>query len=68
MEHDNFDENGIWNKSPVSMWANDSEHLLDNAEFLDILGGCLENLPDAWRSVITLKYFEHKKERKSVRY
>jgi RNA polymerase sigma-70 factor (TIGR02943 family) len=61
LEDDNFNADGIWNNSPVSMWANDEEHLLDNTAFLNILNNCIEALPNNWKSVIVSKYIDHKK-------
>jgi RNA polymerase sigma-70 factor (TIGR02943 family) len=61
MDDENFNSDGHWNRNPVAAWANEEEHLLDNAEFLEVLNSCIQNLPTAWRNVIVSKYFDHKK-------
>jgi len=61
LENDNYDSNGIWKKQEVSLWSNKDEHLLDNAEFLEVLNKCVSALPENWRRVIISKYFDHKK-------
>jgi len=61
MDDENFNAEGHWNRNPISAWANEKEHLLDNAGFLDILDKCIQNLPLNWRNVIISKYFDHKK-------
>lgn len=61
VEDENFNAEGHWNKAPHSLWANEEEHLLDNTEFLKILEQCIDSLPLNWKSVIQLKYMDHKK-------
>jgi RNA polymerase sigma-70 factor (TIGR02943 family) len=61
MDDENFNSDGHWNRNPVAAWANEEEHLLDNAEFLEVLNLCIQNLPTAWQNVIVSKYFDHKK-------
>ncbi len=61
MDDENFNSDGHWNRIPIAAWANEEEHLLDNAEFLEVLNFCIQNLPIAWRNVIVSKYFDHKK-------
>ncbi len=61
MEDENFDQDGLWSSSPVSMWANEEEHLLDNTDFLNVLNDCIDGLPQNWRNVIVSKYMDHKK-------
>lgn len=61
VEDENFTANGAWSHAVKPLWANAEEHLLDNADFLEVLNVCIENLPDQWRQVITGKYFDHKK-------
>ena len=58
---DRFDADGMWRTSPISHWAEDETHLLDNEGFLDVLNHCIEALPERWRQVIVGKYIEHKK-------
>lgn len=61
LDDENFNVDGVWNKNPIADWANEEEHLLDNKQFLEVLNLCIDNLPANWRSVIVLKYFDHKK-------
>lgn len=58
---DGFDSNGMWNRDIEPLWANSEEHLLDNVDFLAVLNGCIENLPENWKGVIVGKYIDHKK-------
>jgi len=54
--HENWDQN-----EHPSDWQNESEHLLDNHEFIQIFQGCMQKLPPNWLSAIQLKYIEEKK-------
>ena len=61
LDDDNFDSNGLWDKAQEPLWANTEEHLLDNPDFLAVMGDCIENLPPNWKGVVLGKYFHHKK-------
>lgn len=60
--HNFFDSNLNWNndKEPKS-WSDDEEHLLDNADFLEVLKSCMEDLPEKWGICIKSKYILNKK-------
>ena len=57
-----FDEDGSWNKDQQpSGWTEESKNLLDDAEFLGVLQGCMGKLPTNWNAAIQLKYLEGRK-------
>lgn len=57
-----FDMDGQWIKEErPAEWPEETEHLLDNAAFNDVLQTCLKKLPDNWYSAVRLKYLEEKK-------
>lgn len=41
-------------------WLEDNHNLLDDNDFRNILGNCMEHLPDNWHTAIRLKYLEQK--------
>ncbi|MCF8231975.1 MAG: sigma-70 family RNA polymerase sigma factor [Bacteroidales bacterium] len=57
-----FDEYDSWlqNQKPMPR-GNDDLHLLDDAEFQNVLKRCLEALPEKWSSSVKLKYLMNKK-------
>jgi RNA polymerase sigma-70 factor (ECF subfamily) len=50
-----------WSESPVHPAWKDEKHLLDNAEFNEVLEKCMDDLPLNWREAINLKYLFNKK-------
>jgi RNA polymerase sigma-70 factor (ECF subfamily) len=57
-----FDREKQWKKAErPKHWEDESENILDNAEFNRVLQDCIENLPGTWSSAVHLKYFEQKK-------
>jgi RNA polymerase sigma-70 factor (ECF subfamily) len=59
-----FDTDGQWKtEERPHLWAEETEHLLDNNEFQDTLGSCMKKLPDNWYAAIHLKYHEDKDSR-----
>lgn len=61
LEDENFDSNGMWNKTYKPLWSNTEEHLLDNPQFLEVLALCIDQLPKKWKNVVLGKYIHHKK-------
>lgn len=57
-----FDENGQWKaEERPQPWNDESGHLLDNADFNNILHQCMKNLPEQWYAAIQLKFMEERK-------
>ena len=57
-----FSGNGSWVKDKApNDWHEEEGLLLDNPEFREVLGECLEALPEVWRICVTLKYLSEKK-------
>lgn len=57
-----FDKEGSWKSGErPKAWSEDSEHLLDNGSFVEILRSCMGKLPENWLAAIHLKYMEGKK-------
>ena len=58
---DFFDSKGAWKPGARPSGRQEIEkHLLDDPEFLKVLGGCLKKLPGKWSAAIHLKYMEEK--------
>lgn len=56
-----FDSNGNWKKEQrPKEWHRDESNLLDNAEFINVLQGCMSKLPNNWFAAVQLKYIEKK--------
>lgn len=55
-----FDEHENWHQQSISDW-NEEKHLLDSAEFLEVLRSCLDALPEMYKAVTMAKFFYHKK-------
>ncbi len=58
-----FSVGGDWNDSKKPKYWHEQEneqHLLDNAEFLQVLKKCLDALPDKWNICVKLKYLSEK--------
>jgi len=57
-----FTEDGDWlpEKKP-DVWKEEDGHLLDNAEFNDVLKDCIDALPEQWSLGVKLKYILDKK-------
>ncbi len=51
-----FNENGSWNMSSFNSSWGESENILDNPEFRDILLFCLDDLPENWKTAVMSKY------------
>jgi RNA polymerase sigma-70 factor (ECF subfamily) len=51
-----FDQNDNWEPTGFEQSWEDDQHLLDNPEFNEIMDGCLNDLPSAWRFAVTAKY------------
>lgn len=53
-----FTKHGEWhNENLLNPWESlESEHALDNEEFLEIFDGCIEKLPERWGVVIKSSY------------
>lgn len=57
-----FDSNGGWKRDKApSDWNETESHLLDNSDFQELLGKCLDALPEKWSTCIKLKYLSEKK-------
>jgi RNA polymerase sigma-70 factor (TIGR02943 family) len=57
-----FDSERQWRKEErPKPWQDESENILDNAEFNKVLQNCLGKLPNTWFSAVQLKYFEEKR-------
>ncbi len=56
----NADEKWISHNAPVD-WESNDQYLLNNPDFLKILGYCMDSLPTKWRAALELKYFTVKK-------
>lgn len=57
-----FDENGNWKSNNIPQsWAGDDAELLDNADFSAALARCMNELPEAGKAAIQLKYLSEKK-------
>ncbi len=56
-----FDGDGSWHldKRPQN-WQEEEQHLLDDADFQDVLKKCLEALPEKWNTAVKLKYLTEK--------
>lgn len=53
-----FDENGRWKKEyEPTDWPSEG-HLLDNAEFNQVLSHCMDELPEQWNKAVVLKYLD----------
>jgi RNA polymerase sigma-70 factor (ECF subfamily) len=61
LSDDLFDENDIWKDRAIDPIWDKEEHLLDNADFNDVMATCMNNLPENWKTAITSKYFTDKK-------
>lgn len=56
-----FDKNEDWKPGErPQYWGDETDHLLDDADFQRTLTGCMEKLPEGWFSTIQLKYLEEK--------
>jgi RNA polymerase sigma-70 factor (ECF subfamily) len=56
-----FDKNDHWKIDQTPQpWTEDSEHLLDNLDFIKILQYCISILPGNWHSAIQLKFKDEK--------
>ena len=56
-----FDSNDHWNPDEIpKRWPDETEHLLDDAEFQKAFEYCLRKLHEGWFSAIQLKYLEEK--------
>lgn len=55
-----FDENDAWRVSSRPQDWMETENLLDNPDFLEILYICIGYLPQQWNSAIILKYIDNK--------
>lgn len=53
-----FTANGRWNNGSLPFLIKDSEHLLDNPDFVSVFSNCIEALPPLWSSVIKMKYID----------
>jgi RNA polymerase sigma-70 factor (TIGR02943 family) len=53
-----FDEGGDWKveRRPKKWDEEEKGHLLDDAEFQEVLNKCLDALPDKWNTCVKLKY------------
>lgn len=53
-----FDEGGDWKREQrPQKWGEEEEgHLLDDAEFQEVLKDCLDALPEKWNTCVKLKY------------
>lgn len=58
-----FNSKGKWNDTAKPFVFEESEHLLDNADFTQVFYDCIEALPDLWSSVIKMKYVDPKKSK-----
>ncbi len=56
-----FDGNGSWltDKRPRD-WHDDEQHLVDDADFQNVLNTCLDALPEKWNLCVKLKYLMEK--------
>ncbi|MFN2358676.1 MAG: sigma factor-like helix-turn-helix DNA-binding protein [Desulfotignum sp.] len=55
--HDSFDHNGRWKTGPAQ-WASNPERLLEQKAFLDIIGKCLQELPERPAQALTMRELE----------
>lgn len=61
VDDDYFDKKGAWKEEEKpGIWQGTTPHLLDNADFKNILDSCIEDLPENWRIAVHLKYIEEK--------
>lgn len=60
---DYFDSGQQW-KSPTlpSFWENE-EHLLNDANFLDVFDECIEDLPNNWSLIVADRFIQDKKSK-----
>ena len=57
-----FNEDGEWKQDSMPKdWSDGEEHLLDNAEFHQVLKLCMDALPVSWSATVKLKYLSQKK-------
>lgn len=56
-----FDSNDSWKMGErPQQWTNETENLLDDTNFLEVLQKCLGALPANWSSAIQLKFMDEK--------
>jgi RNA polymerase sigma-70 factor (ECF subfamily) len=61
LSDDFFDGSGRWKSNEINPIWDDEEHLLDNADFNNVMANCISNLPEKWKAAITSKYIINKK-------
>ncbi len=58
--NDFFDENDKWIREKRPQTWDETQNLLDDNDFLNVLNYCMENLPETWYSSIQAKYLTEK--------
>lgn len=57
-----FGDNGDWliNQRPQQWEEEEDQHLLDNIDFKNTLGDCIEKLPAHWKNALLSKFMDEK--------
>ena len=55
---ESFSEQGAWKPNKEPFVIENSEHLLDDENFVKVFYDCIKGLPDLWESVIKMKYID----------
>ncbi len=58
-----FNAKGAWNTSNQPFVLEESDHLLDNPQFVKVFYECIDGLPQLWNAVIKMKYINPKKSK-----